>query len=122
MAINNTTVEVMPTHLNCSFYGAIHSATHPRPATASSPAHTLPAQVKTQSSSGVGARLAAVIRGHLCRRLLSTCKVQSIVKTIHDCRSLLPQYRLAEGEPLMSVQDINFQQRLIDQVSICVYR
>ena len=71
-------------------------------------------------SSGSGARLAALIRGHLCRRLLATCKVQSIVKTIHDCHNLFAQCseQAAAGHNMMSLQDHSFQQRLHDQVSL----
>lgn len=114
-----------------SSYGAIHSVTHPRPQSSHSPSQlsqqrlgstlyqhhqliNLPASVK----------LAALIKGHLCRRLLATSEVQSIVKTIKDCRSLLPARLTAKTsathsttQPLMSLQDLNFQERLLDQVS-----
>jgi len=112
-----------------SSYGAIHSVTHPRPQSSHSPSQlsqqrlgstlyqhhqliNLPASVK----------LAALIKGHLCRRLLATSEVQSIVKTIKDCRSLLPARLTAKTsathsttQPLTSLQDLNFQERLLDQ-------
>ena len=116
-----------------SSYGAIHSVTHPRPATAHSP--NQPSQSSRISSSSYqhqqlintpeSAKLAALIKGHLCRRLLSTSKVQSIVKTIKDCQSLLPSrpavrssVSRSTNQPLMSLQDLNFQERLLDQVSL----
>jgi len=118
----------------CSSYGGIHSSTHPRPSTGLAASPSYPPNVlhsqsvshsmlvaSAQSRPSSTARLAAVIRGHLCRRLLSTSKVQSIVKTIKDCQTLLPykaDSSATRHSQTLTLQDINFQERLLDQVVI----
>ncbi|XP_067928598.1 serine-rich adhesin for platelets-like isoform X2 [Watersipora subatra] len=112
-----------------SSYGAIHSVTHPRPSTAHSaggspipspgvsPASALHRPTPSRGSAS-SSLLFAVIKGHLCRRLFATCKVQTIVKTIHDCHNLLSQYswQPAAVPTADTLQDVNFQQRLLDQL------
>lgn len=109
--------------------GGIHSVSHPK-----APASHLPAtqsyisadKYLTKASNQRAAidhsdRIAAIVKGHLCRRLLKTGKVQLIVKTIRDCQTLLVDSPLnsksGNTQKPMSIQDLNFQERLLDQVS-----